>query len=435
MKTTFKELFADFEDDLIGIPADTFCVETTVDQKLITKRLLSRISHKRPYRKVINIALIAASLAVVLGIVSTMILAGSDLQIVFEEFFGGSMNAAGLYDGGDVQINCTDPNLDVTFLGVTGDEHEVYALFRAVKKDGGTFTDEGYLYPTTTVRSEKYDEALSSEKEPGELMSELASCNGIQAAAKDRYGHNIGYCDDGNVAIDSFYFLSEDRKTLKLLVKMDVYQDKDARDGTLAVKSVCFTARKIIRTILTDDHLDGEVHDRYIQRCAEMNVDTTKCIRLETPDQVIFCQAESKEVPLRFEATVKMNYRYYSNIRKSLQASDAPHFIKPDTSHVQMTISPFSVLIEGEHQNYNDDECFYSLDGDTSRVVMKDGSVYYFADMGVSSGGGAVIGKMVSQHKMNYEKKPHQTLFAERILLDTREIDRIMINGDTVYQS
>lgn len=443
MKTTFKDLFLEFDDDLIDIPENTVYEETNIRKELIKKNTLSKAGcqkKKLTFRKVVKLTMIAASIAVIIGIFSTVIYAKSDIQIAVEEFFGGSMNSAGLYDGGDVSIISGDPNLNVEFLGVTGDEYEVFAVIKTTKKDGSTFTDEGYMNPDITTDYKKisdYRKSIDggSGLTPDKYLSEIATFYGLQAVCKDRYGNNVGYRDNGNATIDTRYYLSEDRKTLKLLMWLNIPRTKniDLRDGTATIKSSSFIARKNIKTILISDHIDGDVEESFRKKCEEMNINPLECDRLCTDDEVIYCLSDGREYPLPFEITFKMNYRYNGNIKKDLNYSDAPHLIKKDTNNVKMTITPFSINISGESQNVNSNLCFEPVRN--SKIIMKDGTSYILEYHGGAGCGGPAAEKIEQEMKFVYREKPIRTLEMEKTLIDTRQIKQIIINGDIIYEA
>ena len=450
MKTTFKSLFADFQDDLMDIREETVCDDTDVRTEAVMQKALAAVNARKPHRRKGKILLIAAVIAVIVGISTTMIFAGGELQIAFEEFFGGNMNAAGLYDGGNVQIKTADPNLDVSFLGITGDEHEMFAVLKAENKDGTCLTEEGYAFPITSVNGEDYNAYLHSiegraDVEPDEVISRLSGFGGIRAICKDRHGNNFGYGEDGEAEILSYYYLSEDRKTLKILINLNMdsasgTKHLDARDGTMTIQSSSFTAQKIIRTVMTSPQLDAESYDAYRKKLEELHLQESDCTILCTEDEALFCQVERKEVALPFEVTFTMNFRYNGNIKRTLWASDVPHFIQKGTTNVQMTISPFSIRIKGEkdvktvNENPGHFVCFENIDLDHSKVIMKDGTVYYFENRGQSGGGGIYTGVKTTYH-LQYALDPHNTLDTERLLIDTRQIEQIILNGDVVYHS
>ena len=106
---TFKELFSEFDDDIISVPEDTVFGDTDISTDAVKNAVLLRSGCRKKRHKGIRMILIAAAIIVISGVCSTMILADTDIRIAFEEFFGGNMNSAGLYDGGNVTVRTDDP--------------------------------------------------------------------------------------------------------------------------------------------------------------------------------------------------------------------------------------------------------------------------------------------------------------------------------------
>lgn len=79
--------------------------------------------------------------------------------------------------------------------------------------------------------------------------------------------------------------------------------------------------------------------------------------------------------------------------------------------------------------------CFEEVDTDNSRVVMKNGMIYCFESRGGSGGGGIAVGKVENDLRLIYLEKPYDTIQYETILIDTRMIKEIIINGDVVYKA
>lgn len=445
MKTTFKDLFLDFDDDLIGIEEESVFVNTDINEESVMKIALSRSAKKKPFSKSIKVLMIAAAITITMGICSSVILANSEVRNTFREFFGGSMESAGIYDGGDVRIKTDDPNLDIEFSGVSGDGYEVYAVMTAKKKDGSTFTDEDYLYPITATKSEaskKYLESLKGSKEFDQnmLLSDLADFMGIQATVRDNDGNNFGYGDSGSAMIQAKYYLSSDRKNMKILVRLDEESSGtkhlDSLDGTMTIKSICFTAQKNIRTIMTSDGSDPDSHDRYLKKIEELDIDKSDCAILHTENENIYCQVDRKTYPLGFEVTFDMNYRYKNNIEMELEPSDAPHFIEKNSRDIRMTISPFSVRLKAEKDYDGSMVVFYPVDVDSSKFIMKDGTEYYLLVSEGAGSGGSAKGYIKDSLKISFvSSDPLSGLEKELNIIDTKEISKLIINDDVIYDA
>lgn len=452
MKTTFKNLFNEWNDDLLDIPESTVCEHTGVSSHTIKNNVLSQLGlhkKKKPSGKAFKLTVIAATLATALIVGTTAINANGGIQLVFEEFFGGNMNSAGLYDGGNVTITSSDPNLNIEFLGVTGDERNIYAVIEIFKKDNTAFTDEGYINPIMSEDSRGQQEFINSIQKnppetPDELISKMNTFYGIQAICRDRNGNNFGFGDNGNASMCiPKYYLSDDRKTLKILVHLDTQSASgtkhlDARDGTMTIISTSFSAFKNVQTIAAYDKDDQnmwseETFKNFQKKCKELNIGDTGWRILYTPDKMIRCVVDEKQYPLPFEITFKMNYRNNGNVKKSLHYSDAPHFIEKNTKTVNMTVSAFEIYIYGQSDDVYKTRLFQPIDMKKSKVIFNDGTELYLEGTQGSGGGGPASGEMHDSVILSYRTVPDLTYYLEDTLIDTREIKQIIINGDTVY--
>ena len=451
MKTTLKNAFNDWNDDLIDISTNTLCEDTGISSDSIKLSVLSQLAlnkKKKIFGRSFKFTVIAATLATALIIGTTAINANGGVQLVLEEFFGGNMNSAGLYDGGDVKITSLDPNLDIEFLGVTGDERNVYAVIEIFKKDNTAFTDGGYINPTMSADNRGQQEFINSIQKnppetPDELISKMNTFYGIRAVCRDRNGNNFGFGDNGNAGIIPKYYLSDDRKILKILVHLDMQSASgtkhlDARDGTMTIISTSFSALKNIQTIAAYDKDDQnmwseETFKAFQEKCREMNIGDTDWRTLYTPDKMIRCVVDEKQYPLPFEITFTMNYRNNGNIKKSLHHSDAPHFIEKNTKTVDMTVSAFQIYIYGHSDDVYKQRLFQPIDMKNSKVIFNDGTELYLEGTQGSGSGGPASGEVHDSVILSYRTMPDLTYYLEDTLIDTREIKQIIINGDTVY--
>ena len=148
MKTNFKNVFNEWEDDLIDISENTLIEDTIVSGDSVKSRVFSELGinkKKKPFSKTFKLTLIAATLALAILVGTTVINANGGIERI-REFFTGSVSSSDLYDGGNVEVTTLDKNLNVELLAVTGDKNNFYAVIQAEKKDGTTFTDEDYVY-------------------------------------------------------------------------------------------------------------------------------------------------------------------------------------------------------------------------------------------------------------------------------------------------
>lgn len=148
MKTTFKKVFNELNDEFISI--ENFNVDENIDIDIenIKREVLMCIDDKNGKKKFSKklITLLVAAAILITGTVGAF--ATGSVQSIFKELFNNSgMNSAGFYDGGNVEIVSCDDSLNVELLGVTGDGEKPYSAIKATKKDGSEVIDKDYKYP------------------------------------------------------------------------------------------------------------------------------------------------------------------------------------------------------------------------------------------------------------------------------------------------
>lgn len=148
MKTTFKKVFNELNDEFISI--ENFNVDENIDIDIenIKREVLMRIDDKNGKKKFSKklITLLVAAAILITGTVGAF--ATGSVQSIFKELFNNSgMNSAGFYDGGNVEIVSCDDSLNVELLGVTGDGEKPYSAIEVTKKDGSEVIDKDYKYP------------------------------------------------------------------------------------------------------------------------------------------------------------------------------------------------------------------------------------------------------------------------------------------------
>lgn len=117
MKTTFKKVFDEFDDELINIDEFNACESIDIDVEKIKEEVLKRIDDKNGKKKFSKklITLLVAAVILITGTVGAF--ATGSVQSIFKELFNNSgMNSAGLYDGGNVELISCDDSLNVELL-------------------------------------------------------------------------------------------------------------------------------------------------------------------------------------------------------------------------------------------------------------------------------------------------------------------------------
>lgn len=394
MKTTFKKAFDEFDDELMNIDEFNACENIDIDVEKIKGRVLMRINDKNDKKKSGKkiIPILVAAAIVIAGTVGTF--ATGSVQSMFKELFNNnSVNSAGLYDGGNVELISCDDSLNVELLGITGDGEKLYSAIEVTKKDGSPIIDEDYDYPYFCV----YEHP--DQIPEGKTIDDYYACRAVYV---DKSG-NSSREKEGNLrTINSVkYSISEDNKSLKIFVFSRI-SEGDLQNGRVTVTSEGFGANS----------------NHYFE--------------------------------LPFEISFDLNYDIDGNISKELTVENAPNLIEPAADKVKMEITPFAVYLYGqcdketveksgwsEQEEIHHNHCFKDIGWtENSKIILNDGTVYYlYPDEGYNYGVGEDGNADYYEEKvpLNLSTVVGPPIEPQINVIDTREIKTVMINGDTVY--
>lgn len=240
MKTTFKEVFNNFQDDIINCEDMNIDIDIDKVKEQVFNRLNTDMEkNKKRNTKKFRVMLIAAVVAVSM-ILGTTAYATGALDSIFGGFFGGNMNSAGLYDGKNVTFESPDPNINAQLLGIIGDERQAYAMIEVRHKDGTPLTDEGYNYAFL----------CSDETEDNCSYEDLYKAQCCDAYFIDKNGKLVGHVYPG-------FDMAKDAKTLKILIKIP-NGNINISDYTLVVENRFIGANKVLEVVATKETLDSE---------------------------------------------------------------------------------------------------------------------------------------------------------------------------------
>ncbi|MGN0442846.1 MAG: hypothetical protein ACI4FO_09100 [Acutalibacteraceae bacterium] len=453
MKTTFKKVFDEFDDELMYTDEFNAGESIDIDVEKIKGEVLMRINDKNGKKKFSKkiIAILIAAAIVIAGTVGAF--ATGSVQSAFKELFNNNsgMNSAGLYDGGNVELISCDDSLNVELLGVTGDGEKLYSAIEITKKDGSAVIDEDYEDPFCWI-NERPD-PMPEDK----TFYDYLAC---KAVYMDKNG-NLSSGNDGNVqALNTIeYSLSEDNKSLKLFV-FSLISEGDLKDGRLTVTSEGFGAYNIHEVIYEVDYAgkafsdfdDKEPFDEELidKRMQELGITEDDCISIVSGQKIKYSWCDTKKFELPFEISFDLNYESDGNISKELTVEDAPNVIEPITDKAKMEITPFSVYLYGqcdkkaveesgwsEEEEENNNLCFKDVGWEeNSKIILNDGTVYYlYPYEGGKSGVGEDGNADYYEEKLplNLSTVVGAPILPEINVIDTREIKTVMINGDIVY--
>lgn len=451
MKTTFKKVFDEFDDELMNIDEFNACESIDIDVEKIKAEVLKRIDDKNGKKKFSKklITLLVAAVILITGTVGAF--ATGSVQSIFKELFNNSgMNSAGLYDGGNVELISCDDSLNVEILGVMGDSKRLYSAIEITKKDGSAVIDEDYEEPFCWLKD------TPSPMPEDKTIYDYLSC-------KAEYVDKNGNSSHNKVLNTIKYSLSEDNKSIKLFVVSRIFES-DLEGGRATVTSESVGAYNIHEVIYEVDYagktysdyddtepFDEELIDRRLQ---ELGITEDDCRTIESGQKMKYCWCDTKKFELPFEISFDLNYKSDGIISKELTIEDAPNVIKPIADKVKMEITPFAVYLYGQcdkesakesgwsgkevtYNNVYDNFCFNDVDGaEPSKIVFNDGTVYYLHP---DAGGKSGVGKdgnadyYEEEIPLAFSTVAGSLVLPEFNAIDTREVKTVIINGDTVY--
>lgn len=438
MKTTFKTVFTELDDELMELDIQDNSPDIDIDKikSEVFMQINSEKSSKKKFSKKI-VAMLVAAVILVGGTIGAF--ATGSVQAVFGSIFQNSdgMNELGLFDGGNVEVKSEDNSLDIKLLGITGDGEKLCSAIEITKKDGSPVIDKDYSYPTN---SEPF--------------------NGSS------WEVNVKGGDKAKSAMQSpQYDLSDDNKTLTIyLFTTTASNSDDSLQGSrMTFVSKQFHVNKVTNKLasvklpgLMDPIFDEMKHNEEL--CADdvlfdqeelakkrsaLGLSEKDCTTIDYKGTRIYCQAEQKTFELPFTISYDLNYHTDRFIEKDLSAQNAPNVVVKNTRNTKMTISPFSIYLSGNCDADNpasptkdgQDKCFMLPKWDkNSKVTLNDGTVYYlFANEG-------------GEHRTDENGVYHTTLHLkystvigpplepENIFVNIKNIKSVVINGDTVYK-
>ena len=194
MKTTLKNLFNEWEDDLIGIDESTVCENTEISSDRIVKNAFSQsglTKKKKSFGKAFKLTVIAAALTAVL-VVGTTVFAQGQFQFLFHDYVNGD-DSTPVYVGENQNIS--SDKVYVKLLGVTGDNTKLYSVLEITAKDGSDFVDD---YANTYIQT--YDE---------EFKDSMPNMDEMQIAGEQ----------DRHILTSQYQF--QDAKTIKAQIDID----------------------------------------------------------------------------------------------------------------------------------------------------------------------------------------------------------------------
>ncbi len=441
MKTTFKTVFTELDDELMNLDIqENAPVDIDIDK--IKSEVFMQINDENKTKKKFSkkfIVILAA--AVIMASGTVVAFATGSVQAIFGSIFhnGNQINELGLFDGGNVEVTSADSSLEVNLLGIIGDGEKLCSAIEITKKDGSPVIDTDYTY------------AGINEPFDGSSWEDNLTING-----KD---------ETHNALQSPQYILSDGNKTLTIYLFTTTASglDESMQGGRMTFVSKQFHAYKttnelasvklpgqmdpIFDEIKYDDEATADDvlfdQEELAKKRSELGLSEEDFTTIDYQGNRIYCQAELKAFELPFTISYDLNYRTDQFIEKDLSAEIEPEIVVKNTRNARMTVSPFSIYLSGEcdadnpdsSAEYGSDKCFLLPKwDDTSKVTLKDGKVYYLY---ANEGGEHREDENGVYHTtvhLKYSTVIGPPLEPENIFVNIKDIESVTINGDTIYR-
>lgn len=152
MKTTFKDIFMELEDDMVSLPETTIYENTGITSDTIKSNAFSQLGlhkKKKSFSKTFKLTVIAATLGAAL-IAGTTAFAQGQFPFLFKDYVSGE-DSTPVFAGENQQF--TSDKVNVQLMGLTGDNTQLYSVVQITLKDHANFVED---YENTYIQP--YDE-------------------------------------------------------------------------------------------------------------------------------------------------------------------------------------------------------------------------------------------------------------------------------------
>lgn len=437
MKTTFKNVFNEIDD----LPIDETMLGDTpeIDVSKITSMTMSKISepeNKKPKRIKNKLPLILIAAAVSAALIGTTVIAATGLlKPILSEKYGGDTSTLAVYNNNSFKFSCEDKNINAEFLGFTGEEDFTVAAVELTRNDNDVFIKDAYSTMQINNSDEDFSDAYKLD------ISDK----------KNDYDNYLFYTNP----VD--YYLSRDKKTLTLYITIS--SENSTPKGT----KISFTSNylPINKTISKVGEFDTYDYDALSKVCAEKNIPTDSCKWDYSKGKFTVYSTETEKYPLPYTIELETDRVIENSIKTKLNSEQAPHFLYSDRT-VDMRISPFKIHFdykdsftseqidtlyekEGMKRDNNDNKllsAFRFRDNDiipeTSRLILKDGRVYYLQKYPESiditnDNSKTNVSDSFDIMYMDIQNRPLNNRVPRACVAEPKNIAKIIINGDTVY--
>ena len=320
MKTTFRTVFHELEDELMDIDLNTDKT-ADIDVEKIKGEVLMRIKENgtnnsnKKFSKRITFILVAAVILIT-GTIGAF--ATGSVQQIFGRLFrnGSKPDAMGLYSSKNVEVSTNDDNLNVNVLGVTGDGERLYSAIEITRKDGGAVIDEDY-----------------------HTFSAYGNFNHFQTEYTNKDGNKM------SVADTCTYQLDDNNRTLTIYLSslsLSEKMEKGSVTGTLHSLDVFKIEQVLASMDLPEISHDTNPDDVKInfsdaelaEKRKQFGVTEEECISIDHDGKREYCKASQKNFAIDFTVSYDFDYSDEYFIKKELNSDSAKNILKADVQNI-----------------------------------------------------------------------------------------------------
>ena len=442
MKTKLRKEFNKIDDNF-AIDDTTVIEDLGIDTEKIVATVMAGVSAKKKSKSVKRkLPLILIAAAVSTAIVGTTVLAATGVLFPLSDKFQGDTSALSFHNNGTFKFNSKDSNLQGNFLGYVGDKDFTLATIEITKKDGSAFSDMDGTIPAS---DELYDEAS--------FRYDIQRPEGVALYKVSNYHKD-----------SAEYFLSKDKKTLTVYLTIET-DDLDHKGTKVSFDSDHFYTYKLNKLLESHNCISEDVY-----RDGFASYPKDKCKWVYEDGKYNLYSIDTTPCSANFSVSFELDKNPDDSIDIEISGDKYSNVLNP--SHkASIKISPFEISLESTSvydtkdikkdardnepedyicENFMDYSSFVpninlSSDGcfspANSKVLMKDGTVYYFSQKFES--GLQVENDTVSIDEsviMLYSEIPdtfsfsfEDSEFLRPYVVDVNQIAKIMIDSDVIY--
>ena len=436
MKTTFKTVFTELDDELMKLDMqENAPVDIDID-KIKSEVFMQIKSEKNTKKKFSKKLFVILAAAVIMASGTVVAFATGSVQAIFGSIFknSGDLNEFGLYDGGKIEITTEDDNLDVKLLGVFGDGEKMFSSMRITHKDGSPMIGDEYYI----------NNSLSPQIQ-GEFVNTV---NGEKTENFDGLGaYNTYELDDDNKTLNIYtYFRRGSGAT------------HDSKEYRITYNSKKFGAYKIDKELYSEEapvevdespmteeeeRAANEEYDRHWQMLEQLRekngLTEDECISVEHEGRKVYAKGEFVQEDLPFTISFDINYNNDHQIEFELTSETAPDVLESYAENGKVVISPLGVYVSATCKDGAWGSAYEHcvtppwFDG-KSKVIMDDGTVYYIIVTPFGEHYTDEDGVFHDTSQMDYSIYSLNPWHRVPIHINIDDIKTVIINGDTVYQ-